>query len=429
MYTRHLLPLIRELLADFRIVYLTGPRQAGKTTLARSVAGEVGMRYITLDDPAVLDSIRSDPHGFVRSLDAARVVLDEFQYAPELIPAIKEASDRLMPQEKGKFLLTGSADIFRSAKAQEALPGHMARLELYPLSISEIASQRLNLVDFLIRGDFHTSPAPFPSRDEIAGKILEGGYPEVQKRSSRARTIWFRSYVEGRLFKDFETLYAARGDYHSKLRALTPYLAGLSANLLKYSNIANDLEIDDRLTKSYVEILELLFIVKRLPGYLKNRAKRAATRMPKLHYIDTGLACHLLGLRSEHQLLQSGYYGALFENLLCMEVFKHATWAAEQAEIYHFRDRRKREVDIVLEHSGSRVIGIEVKASASVSANDFKNLANLAEFAGSDFDRGILFYTGERVLPFRFARRTFHALPVGLLEDAPISRRAARILH
>ena len=429
MYTRHLLPLIRELLADFRIVYLTGPRQAGKTTLARSVAGEVGMRYITLDDQAVLDSIRSDPHGFVRSLDAARVVLDEFQYAPELIPAIKEASDRLMPQEKGKFLLTGSADIFRSAKAQEALPGHMARLELYPLSISEIASQRLNLVDFLIRGDFHTSPAPFPSRDEIAGKILEGGYPEVQNRSSRARTVWFRSYVEGRLFKDFETLYAARGDYHSKLRALTPYLAGLSANLLKYSNIANDLEIDDRLTKSYVEILELLFIVKRLPGYLKNRAKRAATRMPKLHYIDTGLACHLLGLRSEHQLLQSGYYGALFENLLCMEVFKHATWAAEQAEIYHFRDRRKREVDIVLEHSGSRVIGIEVKASASVSANDFKNLANLAEFAGSNFDRGILFYTGERVLPFRFARRTFHALPVGLLEEAPISRRAARILH
>ena len=384
------------------------------------------MRYITLDDQAVLDSIRSDPHGFVRSLDAARVVLDEFQYAPELIPAVKEASDRLMPEEKGKFLLTGSADIFRSAKAQEALPGHMARLELYPLSISEIASQRLNLVDFLIRGDFHTSPAPFLSRDEIAGKILKGGYPEVQSRSSRARTIWFRSYVEGRLFKDFETLYAARGDYHSKLRALTPYLAGLSANLLKYSNIANDLEIDDRLTKSYVEILELLFIVKRLPGYLKNRAKRAATRMPKLHYIDTGLACHLLGLRSEHQLLQSRYYGALFENLLCMEVFKHATWAAEQAEIYHFRDRRKREVDIVLEHSGSRVIGIEVKASASVSANDFKNLANLAEFAGSNFDRGILFYTGERVLPFRFARRTFHALPVGLLEDAPIRRSIGR---
>ena len=273
---------------------------------------------------------------------------------------------------------------------------------------------------YLIRGDFHASPAPFLSRDEIAGKILQGGYPEVQNRSSRARTIWFRSYVEGRLFKDFETLYAARGDYHSKLNALTPYLAGLCANLLKYSNIANDLEIDDRLTKSYVEILELLFIVKRLPAYLKNRAKRAATRMPKLHYIDTGLACHLLGLRSEHQLLRSRYYGVLFENLLCMELFKHAAWAAEQAEIYHFRDRRKREVDIVLEHSGSRVIGIEVKASASVRTDDFRNLSNLAEFAGPDFHRGILFYTGEQVLPFRFERRTFHALPIGFLKSDPL---------
>ena len=148
MYNGHLQALIRELLADFRIVYLIGPRQAGKTTLARSVAGELGIRYFTLDDQAVLHSIRSDPHGFVRSLNAARVVFDEFQYALELIPAIKEASDRLTPEEKGKFLLTDSADIFRSARAQEALPGHMARMELYPLSISEIAAQRLNLVDY-----------------------------------------------------------------------------------------------------------------------------------------------------------------------------------------------------------------------------------------------------------------------------------------
>ncbi len=415
MYTRFLQPLIRELLTDFRIVYLAGPRQAGKTTLARSVAGEMDMRYITLDDQAVLHSVRSDPHGFVRSLDAARVVLDEFQYVPELIPAIKEASDRLTPEQKGRFLLTGSADIFRSARTQEALPGHMARLELYPLSISELESQRLNLVDYLIQGKIQATPAPYLSREAIAGKILRGGYPEVQKLSPRARAAWFRSYVEGRLFKDFETLYAARGDYHSKLRAMAPYLAGLCANLLKYSNIANDLEIDDRLAKNYIEILELLFIVRRLPGYLKNRAKRAATRMPKLHFIDTGLACHLLGLRSEQQVLVSRHYGALLENLFCMELIKHAAWAAEPAEIYHFRDRRKQEVDIVLEHSGSRVLGIEIKASASVRSNDFRNLANLAEFAGTDFDRGVLFYTGEEVLPFRFRGFAFHALPIGIL--------------
>ena len=418
IYARHVHALIQELLADFRIVYLTGPRQAGKTTLVRSVASDLGMRYVTLDSRAVRNAIRSDPHGYIRSLDEERVVLDEFQYAPELIPAIKEASDGLAPEQKGKFLLTGSADLFRSARAQEALPGHMARLELYPLSVSELASQQFNLIDWLISGDFRAAPAPFLSRVAIARKILQGGYPEVQGKSPRARSTWFRSYVEGRLFNDFETLYTARGDYHSRLRALSPYLAGLSANLLKYSNVANDLEIDDRLAKTYIEILELLFIVRRLPGYLKNRAKRIATRMPKLHFVDTGLACHLLGIRSEQHLLHTGYYGALFENLIYMELTKHAAWSVEQVEIYHFRDRRKREVDLVLEFDGCRVIGIEVKASASVETRDFKNLANLAEFTGADFHRGVLFYTGDEFLPFRFDGHTFHALPVGLLEGA-----------
>lgn len=108
--------------------------------------------------------------------------------------------------------------------------------------------------------------------------------------------------MEGRLYKDFETLYAARGDYHSKLQAMAPYLAGLSGNLLKYANIANDLELNDKLVKNYIEILDLMFIVRRIPAYLKNQAKRLAVRMPKVHYVDTGLACHLSGLRSKEQL-------------------------------------------------------------------------------------------------------------------------------
>ena len=119
--------------------------------------------------------------------------------------------------------------------------------------------------------------------------------------------------------------------------------------------------------------------------------------------------------------MHSGHYGALVENLLYTELAKHAAWSVEQVEIHHFRDRRKREVDMVLEYEGSRVIGIEFKASASVQSRDFRNLANLAEFAGSDFERGVLFYTGDEVLPFRFEGHTFHALPVALLEAADCS--------
>ena len=169
MYPRKLQLLVEELLTEFRVLYLTGPRQAGKTTLARSVAEHLDMGYVTLDDQATLASVESDPHGFIRSLGSKRVVLDEFQYAPNLIPAIKEASDRLEPGEKGKFLLTGSADIFRSARTQEALPGHMARLELFPLSLSEIADQPLNIIDYLLQGDFQSESAPFFSREEPGG--------------------------------------------------------------------------------------------------------------------------------------------------------------------------------------------------------------------------------------------------------------------
>lgn len=419
MYSRSLEPLIRELLAEFRILYLTGPRQAGKTTLARSVAEGLGMDYVTLDDQSAFASIASDPRGFIRSLGSRRVVLDEFQYAPNLIPAIKEASDRLAPHEKGKFLLTGSADIFRSARTQEALPGHMARLELLPLSVTELSGSPLNLIDHLLSEDPASIPKAATDRRAIAELLLRGGYPEVQDKSRRGRRTWFRSYMEGRLFKDFESLHAARGDYHSRLRALAPYLAGLSGNLLKYANVANDLQLNDHLAKSYIEILELMFIVRRSPAFVKNRAtnraKRRAAPMPKLHFIDTGLACHLLGLRTAEQLLRSPHYGGLLESLIYMECCKHADWADEDVELHHFRDRRKREVDIVLERGDSRIVGVEVKASASVGPRDFDGLTALADFAGAAFERGVVLYAGDEALSFQRSGRRFQALPIGLL--------------
>lgn len=426
MYFRHLYRGVVDMLREFRIVYVTGPRQSGKTTLVRRVAAESGMRYLTLDDPAVQAAAASDPYGFVRSFHSESVVLDEFQQVPELVPAIKEASDRfasapdrqgLARSRKGLFLLTGSADIFRSARAQEALPGHMARLELLPLSVAELRGSRQNLIDYLLAGSFSPSRAAVhdhqaPTREEIARLILMGGYPEVQGMSRRARTTWFRSYTEGRFFKDFDTLYSARGDYHSRLRALAPYLAGLSGNLLKYANLANDLELNDKLAKSYAEVLELMFLIRRVPSYRKNLARRFTVRMPKLHFVDTGLASHLLGLRTEARLLTSPHYGALLESLLFMECAKHAEWAEEEVGLYHFRDKRKREVDIVLERPDGRIVGVEVKASATLRRRNFDGLAALAEFAGTAFERGVIMYTGLQALPFHRGPVRLHALPI-----------------
>ena len=414
MYTRFLQPVIDELLSTFRIVYLTGARQAGKTTVAKNLVHTRQMDYFSLDDQAVHQAAESDPIGFVQSLEGRNAVLDEFQYLPQLIPAIKQVSDGLPPSATGKFLLTGSADIFRSARTQEALPGHMARLELYPLSIAEINGSSRNLVSYLLAGEFRSEAPVTFRRNEIAACILQGGYPEILGKSTRTRSLWFKSYLEGRLFKDFENLHAARGDYHTKLKSMVPYLAGLCGNLLKYANVANDLELHNELTKTYIEVLELMFIIQRVPAWLKNTARREATRMPKLHFIDTGLACHLLKLRSAEQLLTSQYYGGLFENLVYLECAKQLGWADEQCQLYHFRDKRKNEVDIVLEREDGNIIGIECKASASVSPGDFKGLSALAAVAGKRLQHGVLIYSGEHVLPFKVDGHRYFAVPLGL---------------
>jgi len=416
MYPRHSEPLLKELLNEFRILYLTGPRQAGKTTLARKIANDLGMLYISLDEQTALASAQSDPHGFIDSFTNKPVVLDEFQAAPELIAALKLASDRLQPHERGRFFLTGSADIFSSAKTQEALPGHLARIELYPLSITEIVGNHFNLINFLL-SDSLSIPAHLPilSREQLAQILINGGYPELQTKSPRARQIWFQSYIQGRLWKDFESIYHAKGDYHTKLKALIPYLAGLSGNLLKYASIANDLGQNDKVVKSYIEALEWMFMIKRVDPFVKNQAKRQTIGMPKLLMVDTGLACHLLGLKKPSQLLTSSFYGGLLESLVVMECFKQMEWAEETLNIYHFRDGKKNEVDIILEQADGYLIGIEVKASSTVHETDFKGLRKLAELVGERLKYGLVFYTGTRLLPFSNGTKPYYAIPLSVL--------------
>jgi len=413
LYRRQVKDRIIELLQDFRIVYLTGPRQAGKTTLAREIARELGMEYCTFDDSALLESARSDPQGLLASLRKP-LVLDEIQMAPSLIGAIKMISDDA-DGKNGIFLLTGSSDIFRSAKIQEGLPGHMARVELYPLSHSERHDHRQNQIDRLLAGKFDDALPQALDRVTLADYLMEGGYPEVITKSPRSRNAWFASYIAGRLLKDFETMHQAKGDYHSKLTALIANLAGMSGNLVKYANVANDLSQDDKTVKRYMEILELMFIIHRLNPYVRNSSKRAVVGMPKLHFVDTGLACHLLGMKDAQALHTSHFFGGLMENFVYGELLKHAAWSAEDVNFYHFRDTAKHELDLVIERSDGKVVGIEVKASMTVKPEDFSGLASFADYAKEKYLLGFLFYSGDRVLPFRIHGETYHAVPISTL--------------
>lgn len=409
-YQRHLKKRLMELLGDFRIVYLTGPRQAGKSTIARAVARETGMAYYTLDDAGLLASARNDPQGLLAALPRP-LVLDEFQQAPELVSAIKMISD-MAAGEKGIFLLTGSSDIFRSARVQESLPGHLARIELYPLSQMEICAGHQNILDRLIRGDFQPESPQGLDRKALGELLIQGGYPEAISKSQRSRDIWFSSYIEGRLLKDFETMHQARGDYYSRLSALIRSLAGMTGNLLKYAGIAGSLGQDDKTIKRYMDILELMFIIRRLTPYMRNAAKRPVVGMPKLHFIDTGLACHLLGLKKAEKVYVSQHFGGLVKNFIFCELVKHAAWAEEDVRFHHFRDARNHEVDLVIELADGKVVGVEIKASMSVRESDFNGLSIFADYAGQRFSHGILFYSGDKVLPFRIKDQVFHAVPI-----------------
>ncbi len=409
------------MLREFRIVYISGPRQAGKSTLAKEIAQTTDMKYFTLDNQSLLEVANSDPHGLLASL-GKRIVLDEFQYVPTLIPAIKMVSDNLQPDEKGVFLLTGSSDIFKSAKTQEALPGHMARLELFPFSAVEVSSSKINIVDYLLAEEMEPLDGNLVDRLQMAEKIIRGGYPEASVKNTRNRSAWFKSYVMGRLYKDFATLTETRGDYIERIDALSRLLAGMSGNVIKYANIANRVGFDDKTVKKYMQALELMFITKTLRPYVKNRAKRSVLGMPKIHFIDTGLACYLLGLKNPKILMTSTYYGGLLENFVLMEILKQSGWAEEEISIYHFRDKKKNEVDIVMERDDGKFIGVEVKASASVKQQDFKGLYELDLYGGEKFMRGILIYTGAQLLPMRYRNRDYYAVPISFLLGTDITQ-------
>jgi len=415
MYARHIRKRILESLEEFRVVYVPGARQAGKSTLARQLSEDTGRQYITLDEQAYRESADSDPEGFIDAYEGKNISIDEVQYIPDLVLAIKQVSDLLPPHQKGKFLLTGSTDVFAGKEITDRLPGHMDTLIMYPLSLTELEGKTHNTVDRIIDSNFIEQEDVTTSKQDLCNKILNGGYPEVQNKSDRARTSWFRSYVQARILKDFEQVYSGRGDYITHANALLNLLSGRCGNLLSYNNLSNELGIGDEKTKKMILALEQMFIVYRAIGYIKNRSKRLAVTAPKIHFVDTGLACYLLGIRTQEQLLASPYFGGLLENLLFMDLCKNAVFSDHEVEIHHFRDHKKREVDIILEEPGGMITGIEIKAAKSFSKSDFSGLASLANYAGSKFKQGFLLYSGDKILPVKIDNHSFTAVPFASL--------------
>ena len=411
MIRRNLTVPLLEALSDTPVVLLNGARQVGKSTLVQSLAPDYPAQYLTLDDATVLAAASGDPAGFLAGL-AGPVILDEVQRAPGLFLAIKADVDR--DRRPGRYLLTGSADVFLLPRIAESLAGRMEVLTLWPLSQGEIEGVRETFVDALFESKLQAPAVPRLDRGEMLDRALVGGYPELLERTSETRRrAWFGSYTTTILQRDVRDLSSIE-DLTSLPRLLS-LLAVRSATLLNYAELSRSSGLPASTLKRYFALLEATFLVRLLPAWSENLSKRLV-KSPKLLLTDTGLLAAALGLSRERLDEEPRLVGPLLESFVLMEIRKQATWSETRPELFHYRTQTGQEVDLLLEDARGRIAGIEVKASATVQERDVRTLLDLAETLGKRFVRGVVLYTGERAVPFS---EKVAALPMAALWRSP----------
>lgn len=394
MIRRNIEDSIQRALADTPVVLLNGARQTGKTTLVQALAEQTGAAYFTLDDAATLALAAGDPAGFIRNLSGP-VVLDEIQKAPALFPAIKLAVDR--NRQPGRFLLTGSANVLTLPRLAESLAGRMEIVPLLPFSAGERAGRREGFVLRLFNGAIARAK-PSVATEEVPARLVRGGYPEaVQRTAADRRAAWFASYLSTILQRDVRDL--ARVEALHALPNLLKLLAARTSGLLNLADVGRDAGLPHTTLTRYLALLETVFLVQRLPAWAANLGQRWV-KAPKLHLVDTGLACHLIGADPRRLGEDRTLLGRMLETFVVGELRKQLSWTEPQTALYHSRTAAGSEVDVVLERPDGAVAAIEVKASATVAAADFAALRALRERLGHRFRAGIVLYAGDQVVPF-----------------------------
>jgi hypothetical protein len=392
LFPRYAAEIVTTALKDTPVVMVTGPRQCGKTTLVRDLVASP-REFITLDDDTTLAAARSDPTGLVRSLD--RTTIDEVQRAPDLLRAIKRSVDD--DRRSGRFLLTGSADILTVPRVSESLAGRMEIVSLLPLSRAEIRGRKPVFLQAAFEGKVAKSDEPLMGKDLVQA-VLTGGYPEMLRRTDSKRCqTWARDYMKAIVQRDVREI--ADVEKLDQMPRLLQILAHCSGQLTNFTQMGGQIGFDDKTTRKYVAVLEQLFLVRRVEPWFRNPLKRLV-KTPKLHFLDSGLLGTLLGVTPERVARDRSILGPLLEAFVFSEVLKQASWYEESCALHHYRDKDQDEVDLVLERGSGALIGIEVKAGATVNSTDFRGLRKLATGSGDDFKLGIVLYDGVRALPF-----------------------------
>ena len=410
LFSRRAESMAMEALADTRVVVINGARQVGKSTLAQAIVQKTaGAGEIYLDQAAVRAAARQDPDGIVHH--DGLLLIDEIQRVPDLLLSIKREVDA--DPRPGRFhdRIRATLDL---RDIPDALPGRSETIELWPLSQGEIERAPDGFVDAAFRhGPDLKISRPGLRRADYLDRALRGGYPEaVHRPSHRRRARFFESYISDLINRDVKQVSDI--ERPADMRRLLNILCGRMGGLAVIDNISRDLGLPRNTVKRYVDLLDLVYVIRRIPAWSSNATTRAIAT-PKLLVVDSGLGAHLAGLTPSRVTDITAPVGPLIENFVLGELARQLTWAEEPVRLYHYRDRDGVEVDGILERASGEIIGIEVKAAETVRADDFRGLQHLARKLGDRLIAGYVFYAGRETLPFGGRMR---ALPLSALWEA-----------
>jgi predicted AAA+ superfamily ATPase len=397
-YYRDSKPKILAALNESPVVFVNGPRQAGKSTLVEEIANvDFPADYITFDNPTQMAAATMAPQAFL-SQRTRPLIIDEVQLVPEIFRAMKVYVDNLRRDKNisanGRLLLTGSANILALPQLADALVGRMRVITLYPFSCTEAIGTKGDCIARLFAQDFTN----LDQTVSLMEAIRVATFPEISHKEPSVQNNWFEGYITTLLQRDVRML--AELEKIALLPALLRVLAIRAGSLINDADIARDLGLNAMTERNYRHILQMMFLSFDVKPWFRNLGKRLV-KSPKGFLIDTLLLCYLLDSSPEDLAFKKPeIFGHVLENFIATELLKLLSFSDIRAQLFHFRTSDGKEVDFVLEKTDGHLLGIEIKSSENISANDFKGLKELAQLAKDDFVCGIVLYGGQDVVPF-----------------------------